>query len=86
MSAQLRYPDDKSDYSRIWCLDEAELTKGHDSMTRCRIDLGLSGFAFMPDTAIESESGVIAIRHFSVLAFYRFLYERLESSHRDHDR
>jgi hypothetical protein len=67
----------KSDCSRIWCSDEAELAKGHASMIRCQINLDLSGFEIKPDTTIEFEGGAIAIRHFSLMAFYRFLYKRL---------
>lgn len=83
MSARQRHLDDKSDRARICCPDETGLAKGSPSMTRCHINLGLPGFAIMPITTIESESGVITVRHFSVLAFFRFYYERLERSHRD---
>jgi len=61
----------------MWASDEAGLAEGHATMTRCQVNLDLPGFEIMPDTTVESELGVITIRHFSLLAFYRFLYERL---------
>jgi hypothetical protein len=77
VSACHKGPYGKADYNRTWCSDLAELAKGPVSITRCQINVDLSGFKIKPDTIVESELGVVTIRHFSLLAFYRFFYERL---------
>ena len=67
----------KSDRGRANCASEEEPEAGDLDTIRIKVEIDLLGYDIGPETSGISKADRVPIRHYSLLAFYRFIYQRL---------